>query len=86
MMAPLSLLEALADVPDPRSRHGQRHPFHALLALTVLAMLHGCNGPVAISQFGRDRGKSLAYALGLWRGKSPAPFGRPPQSLTSEQL
>ncbi len=71
-MATLSLLEALADVPDPRSRHGRRHPFHGLLALTVLAMLHGCKGPSAIAQFGRDHGSGLAYALGFWRGKSPA--------------
>jgi hypothetical protein len=71
-MAALSLLEALADVPDPRSRHGRRHPLSALLALTVLAMLHGCKGPTAIAQFGRDHGSGLAYALGFWRGKSPA--------------
>lgn len=71
-MAALSLLEALVDVPDPRSRHGRKHPLSALLALTVLAMLHGCKGPTAIAQFGRDRGSGLAYALGFWRGKSPA--------------
>jgi len=71
-MAPLSLLEALADVPDPRSRHGQRHPLLALLSLTVLAMLHGCKGPTAIAQFGRDHGIALAHALGFRRGKTPA--------------
>jgi hypothetical protein len=72
-MAPLSLLEALADVPDPRSRHGRRHPLLALLALTVLAMLRGCKGPTAIAQFGRDHGIDLAHALGFRRGKTPAP-------------
>jgi|SRR5579872_855081 len=72
-MAPLSLLEALADVPDPRSRHGRRHPLQAILALTVLAMLRGCKGPTAISQFGRDYGVALAHALGFRRGKTPAP-------------
>jgi hypothetical protein len=72
-MAPLSLLEALADVPDPRSRHGRRHPLHALLALTVLAMLRGCKGPTAIAQFGRDHGTDLAHALGFRRSKTPAP-------------
>jgi hypothetical protein len=71
-MAPLSLLEALADVPDPRSPHGTRHPLLAILALTVLAMLHGCKGPRAISQFGRDHGCRLAFALGFRRGKTPA--------------
>jgi predicted transposase YbfD/YdcC len=72
-MAPLSLLEALADVPDPRSRHGRRHPFLALLSLTVLAMLRGCKGPTAIAQFGRDHGIALAHALGFRRAKTPAP-------------
>jgi hypothetical protein len=71
-MAALSLLEVLADVPDPRSRHGRVHPLPALLALTVLAMLRGCKGPVAIAQFGRDYGTPLAHALGFTRGKTPA--------------
>jgi hypothetical protein len=72
-MAPLALLDALADVPDPRSRHGRRHPLRALLCLTVLAMLRGCQGPTAIAQFGRDHGVALAHALGFLRGKTPAP-------------
>jgi hypothetical protein len=72
-MASLSLLEALADVPDPRSRHGRRHPLSAILALTVLAMLRGCTGPTAIAEFGRNHGAALAHALGFRRGKTPAP-------------
>jgi hypothetical protein len=72
-MPPLSLLDALAEVPDPRSRHGRRHPLLALLSLTVLAMLRGCKGPTAIAQFGRDHGVALAHALGFLRGKTPAP-------------
>jgi hypothetical protein len=71
-MAALSLLEALADVPDPRSRHGRIHSLAAILALTVLAMVRGCRGPVAIAQFGRDYGTPLAHALGFTRGKTPA--------------
>src|SRR5437660_12347462 len=71
-MAGLSLIEALADVPDPRSRHGRVHPLPALLTLTVLALLRGCKGPVAIAQFGRDHGTPRAHALGFTRGKTPA--------------
>jgi hypothetical protein len=71
-MASSSLIEALADVPDPRSRHGRVHPLRAVLALTVLAMLRGCKGPSAIAQFGRDHGTPLAHALGFTRGKTPA--------------
>lgn len=72
-MSPLSLLDALADVPDPRGRNGRRHPLLAILSLTVLAMLRGCKGPTAISQFGRDHGVQLAHALGFRRSKTPAP-------------
>jgi hypothetical protein len=72
-MAALSLLEVLAGVPDPRSRHGRRHPLPPILALVVLAMLRGCKGPVAIAQFGRDYGVPLAHALGFTRGKTPSP-------------
>jgi predicted transposase YbfD/YdcC len=71
-MPALSLLEVLAEIPDPRSRHGRVHPLAAILALTVLAMLRGCKGPVAIAQFGRDYGLPLAHALGFTRGKTPA--------------
>jgi hypothetical protein len=71
MPAPLSLLEELAQVPDPRSRRGTRHPLSAILGLTVLAMLTGCKSYTAIAQFGRDKGFALAFALGFRRGKTP---------------
>jgi DDE_Tnp_1-associated/Transposase DDE domain len=72
MTAPVSLLEALAQVPDPRHRQGIRHPLSAILALTVLAMLTGARSFTAIAQFGRDKGAALAFALGFRRGKTPA--------------
>ena len=71
MSAPLSLLDVLAQVPDPRSRHGRRHPLTAVLSLAVLAMLSGAQSYQAISQFGRDKGFALAHALGFTRGKTP---------------
>jgi predicted transposase YbfD/YdcC len=72
MPAPLSLLEELARIPDPRNRRGTRHPLSAILGLTVLAMLTGCKSYTAIAQFGRDKGAALALALGFRRGKTPA--------------
>jgi DDE_Tnp_1-associated/Transposase DDE domain len=71
MSTPFSLLDVLAQVPDPRSRHGRRHPLSAILALAVLAMLSGAKSYQAISQFGREKGFSLAHALGFTRGKTP---------------
>lgn len=71
MSSPLSLLDVLAEIPDPRSRHGRRHPLGAILSLAVVAMLSGAKGYQAIAQFGRDKGFSLAHALGFTRGKTP---------------
>jgi hypothetical protein len=71
MSSPLSLLEVLADIPDPRHRRGIRHPLSAILGLAVLAMLTGCQSYAAIAQFGRDKGFALAQALGFRRGKTP---------------
>ena len=71
MSTSLSLLDVLAQVPDPRSRHGRRHPLPAILSLAVLAMLSGAKSYQAIAQFGRDKGFTLAHALGFTRGKTP---------------
>lgn len=71
MSSPLSLLEILADIPDPRHRRGIRHPLSAILGLAVVAMLTGCKSYQAIAQFGRDKGFALAQLLGFRRGKTP---------------
>jgi DDE family transposase len=71
MSTALSLLDVLAQVPDPRSRHGRRHPLSAVLSLAVVAMLAGAKSYEAIAQYGRDNGFSLAHALGFTRGKTP---------------
>jgi hypothetical protein len=71
MSPPLSLLAVLAEVPDPRSRHGRRHPLSAVLSLAVVAMLSGAKSYQAIAQFGRDKGFALAHVLGFTRGKTP---------------
>ena len=71
MSAPLSLLEVLAQVPDPRSRRGRRHPLSAILSLAVVAMLSGAKSYEAIAQFGREKGAALAYLLGFRRSKTP---------------
>lgn len=71
MSAPRSLLEELARIPDPRSRHGLYHPLPAILGLAVVAMLAGARSYEAIAQFGRDKGAPLAFALGFRRSKTP---------------
>lgn len=72
MLASLALIDALAQVPDPRDRRGVRHPLTAMLSLAVLAMMTGIKSYCGIAQFGRDHGAALAHALGFRRGKTPA--------------
>jgi hypothetical protein len=68
---PLSLQEALATVPDPRSRHGRYYPLTALLNLVAVALLAGQRSLEAIAQFSRDHGTPLAHALGFRSGRTP---------------
>ena len=41
MDAATTLMELLRGVADPRGAKGKRHPLHALLALSIVAMLAG---------------------------------------------
>ena len=65
-----TLLDALADVPDPRDPRGLIHPLPAVLALAVVAMLAGMTSLEAVAQFGRLR-PALAFALGFRRARTP---------------
>jgi hypothetical protein len=67
----ISLWESFGSVPDPRSALGKRHPLSAILTLCSVAMLCGCRSLFAIAQFGRDRGKHFAAALGFTREVPP---------------
>jgi hypothetical protein len=70
-MTPLTLIDVLATLPDPRSRHGLIHPLPAVLALVVLGLLMGRTSLSGIQRLGRLYGTSLAHALGFRRGKTP---------------
>ena len=69
--ASISLYECFLSVPDPRSPLGKRHPLPAILTLCSVAMLCGCRSLYAIAQFGRDRGRHFAEALGFTRDATP---------------
>ncbi len=71
MSSSKSLLELFAEVPDPRGKHGKRHPLPALLGLATVAMLAGMKSLEAMAQFGRDHGAWLARELGFRRDKTP---------------
>lgn len=66
------LLAAFAAVPDPRSRHGRRHPLPAILALATAAMLAGARSLYAIAQWGRAQPPEAVHALGFPRERTPA--------------
>jgi DDE_Tnp_1-associated len=66
-----SLLRALAAVPDPRSRHGRRHPLPAVLALATVAMRCGARSLYAIAQWGREQPAEVVRTLGFARVRTP---------------
>lgn len=68
----LSLREALAAVPDPRSRHGRRFPLHAVLCLATLGILAGRQTLKAILELQANFGEDLPLALGFPRKRLPA--------------
>lgn len=67
----ISLFDCFSNVPDPRSPLGKRHPLGAILTLCSVAMLCGSRSLYAIAQFGRDRGRAFAAALGFTREQTP---------------
>ena len=62
-----SLLSFLAEVPDPRSRHGRRHPLSAILALVCCAIMAGAKSSVVIGPWGQDQDIALMHQLGFTR-------------------
>jgi hypothetical protein len=62
-----SLLSFLAAVPDPRSRHGRRHPLTAILGLVCCAIMCGAKSYAAIAPWGHDQDIALMHQLGFTR-------------------
>lgn len=62
-----NLLELLAQIPDPRGRHGRRHPLPAMLAAIVCAILTGSRGYRAIAHWVRSQNATVWQGLGFHR-------------------
>src|SRR5947207_15908257 len=71
----LSLYEAFAAVPDPRSHHGQRYDLPYLLTCLVAALLCNCNSLEAVGQWCHDQHLLLRRLFG------PRDFYTPTGSL-----
>src|SRR5947209_14862571 len=65
--AAASLLSFLAQVPDPRSRHGRQHPLSAILAVACCAIMCGARGYTAIGQWAQNQDIALMHQLGFTR-------------------
>jgi len=63
-----TLLEVLQSIPDPRSRRGRIYPLYGLLAVLLLAAMHGERSLLGMWQWGKAREKVLVHneSLGLW--------------------
>lgn len=62
-----NLLGLLAQIPDPRSRQGRRHPLAAMLTAIVCAILTGARGYRAIAQWTRAQNSTAWQWLGFRR-------------------
>jgi hypothetical protein len=67
-----TLIDLLAQVPDPRRPQGTRHPLPAVLSLLALAMLAGMRSLQGVVDFGRNLPPDAVEALGFTRPKTPA--------------
>ena len=63
--AALSLLDALAEVPDPRAPRGVRHGVLAVLLVSACAVLSGARSFVAIAEYAHDAGRVVLDLLGI---------------------
>ena len=66
-----SLIEAFAQVPDPRSRHGRRYQVASILGLAVCALTCGARSRYAIAQWGKMHRDLVCEALGITRRRTP---------------
>lgn len=64
---PGGLLERFGRLPDPRSRHGRRHPLAGLLAIAAAAVLTGARSFTAIGEFSRQLPQATLARLGIWQ-------------------
>jgi predicted transposase YbfD/YdcC len=62
-----SLLSFLAEIPDPRSRHGRQHSLSAILGLTCCAIMCGAKSYAAIGQWAHDQDIAFMHRLGFTR-------------------
>lgn len=65
---PRSLLDLLQRIPDPRGRRGRVYPLYGLLAVLILAAMHGENSLLGMWEWAKEREARLVNqaVLGVW--------------------
>ena len=71
MEAAESLFQCLEQVPDPRKARGVRHPFQAILRLTLLGLVCGQTTMAQIAHFAGMNWPALKEPLGFLRDHPP---------------
>ena len=71
MEAAESLFKCLEQVADPRKARGVRHPFQAILRLTLLGLVCGQTTMAHIALFARMHWPVLKEPLGFLRDQPP---------------
>jgi len=91
---PGGLLERLAKLPDPRSRHGRRHGLAGVLAIAAAAVLAGARSYTAIAEFAAEVPQATLARLGSfqrpyadwWAAPSEATLRRVLQQVDADAL
>ena len=68
-----SLMAALSEVADPRQRRGVRHPFSAILGLTLVGLVCRLNDFAGLQRWAARNWHLLRRPLGFTRHKPPHP-------------
>lgn len=65
VLDPNSVLEALADLPDPRARRGVRHQFAHLMLIVVCSVLAGAKTLVEMAEWAADTARTELATCGI---------------------
>jgi len=81
-----SLLDLLADVPDPRRAEGKLYKLPHVLLFSILAIVAGCNSYRGIVTFIDEHRRRLNAAFGLKWKRAPGKRKRSPTFRRGSEL